>query len=95
MAKRYPFIMLIALLALAMIPAALAQEPCSAITGCDATNGVPDSVIDAYPTPDIVPIGIDDDLLYDRTYRKVAGGLNVYDAPNGNLAATTGAGLGA
>lgn len=51
----------------------------------DTTVGVSAEVIAAYPEPDVIPLVIDDNVLYDRIYRRVEGSLALYDAPGGNL----------
>lgn len=75
------------------LPAALAQLDCAAIAGCDLRSGLPAATLAAYPEPNVRPLVIDDAVLYDRVYRRVAGGLQVYDAPGGTLVATTGPGF--
>jgi hypothetical protein len=85
-------IFLLLLLLLTIAPA-LAQESCDAIDGCAADAGVPAAVLEAYPQPDVIPLRVEESVLYDRTYRKVAGGLEVFDAPGGSLITTTGPGF--
>jgi L,D-transpeptidase-like protein len=41
--------------------------------------------IAAYPEPNVIPLTVNPNLLYDRAYRRVEGDLTIYDAPNGNL----------
>lgn len=41
--------------------------------------------IAAYPQPNVIPLSIDEDVLYDRIYRRVEGNLALYNAPNGTL----------
>lgn len=41
--------------------------------------------IAAYPEPNVIPLNINPELLYDRAYRRVQGNLAIYDAPSGNL----------
>ena len=67
------------LVVFASVNITLAQSTCS--PDC----GVPSSTIEAYPTPNVFPLQIDESILYDRSYRTVIGSLAVYDAPNGNL----------
>jgi hypothetical protein len=78
---------------LALIPMAQAQIPCAELVGCTPGQGVSASVLAAYPEPAVRPLFVDPAVLYDRTYRKVPGHLEVYDAPGGNLVSTTGAGF--
>lgn len=72
---------------------ALAQQACVLMAGCTVGAGVSDAVLAAYPEPNVRPLFVDPDILYDRTYRKVPGHLEVFDAPGGNLVTTTGAGF--
>ena len=75
------------------VTAAFAQQPCSDIPGCQGALGVPQSVFDAYPKPNVNTLPIDDSLIYDRIYRKIHGPVNIEDAPNGNVVASLGAGF--
>lgn len=79
---------------MAVLPfmAAKAQEPCSELASC-TLQGLPADVLAAYPEPDVNPLPIDDSVLYDRIYRKLIGGVNVFDAPGGNVIETMGAGF--
>lgn len=54
-------------------------------SNCSVNCGVSNSDIEAYPTPNVYPLQIDESVLYDRSYRTIIGSLAVYDAPNGNL----------
>ncbi len=56
------------------------------------SNGLPASDIEAYPTPNVFPVQIDETILYDRSYRTIVDALIVYDAPNGNLIENLGTG---
>ncbi len=75
------------------VAAVVAQEPCSAIEGCQSPAGVPDSVFAAYPTADVIPLPVDEKVLYDRIYRKIHGPVNLHDAPGGNVIGSLGAGF--
>lgn len=79
--KRY--LLLVVVLVVAIVPA-MAQD--------DTIEVAPD-VIAAYPQPDIIPLVADNNLLYDRAYRRVEGNLALYDAPNGNLVDDFGTGF--
>jgi hypothetical protein len=61
----------------------------------EASNqvGVSAEVIAAYPQPNVTPLAINERLLYDRTYRRVVGPLQLYDAPGGNLVDDLGPGF--
>lgn len=92
MSRVLPFLIVITL-ALFSVPTALAQQACAMLAGCSPTVGVSDAVLAAYPQPNVTPLYIDESVLYDRTYRKVPGNLEVYDAPGGNIVMTTGPGF--
>lgn len=83
---------LLILLALVALPAsaAFAQQSCARIKGCDDVTGVPESILEAYPEPDVRPLPVDESVLYDRIYRKVSAGTQIYDAPGGSLVNTIG-----
>lgn len=51
----------------------------------NASVGISADEIAEYPEPNVIPLVIDDSLLYDRVYRRVEGNLAIYDAPSGNL----------
>lgn len=55
--------------------------------------GLSDEEIAAYPKPNVRQVYADNNLLYDRKYRRVNGAVDLYDAPNGNVATTLGAGF--
>ena len=80
------------LLSTLSIPAA-AQESCLEMSNCVPGVGVDDSVLAAYPSPRVIPLEIDPAVLYDRTYKRVPGNLDIYDAPGGNVVETTGPGF--
>jgi hypothetical protein len=77
------------LLLITALPAA-AQQPCADIPGCAAPDGVPASVLEAYPETAARALVVDDSLLADRVYRRVPAGLQVYNAPGGTVVTTTG-----
>ncbi len=88
---RLRIILLVLLLALAAAPPLLAQEGC--VLGVNCPTGKPGltaEALAAYPQPDVRPLVVDEGLLYDRLYRKVPGGLQVFNAPGGSLVTTTG-----
>lgn len=74
-------ILFIALM-IAVIAPAVAQEE----------QGLSDAEIGDYPQPAVIPLQIDNNLLYDRIYRQVEGNLAIYDAPGGNLVEDLGEG---
>lgn len=85
----------IALLMLFALPitASLAQDACADIDGCSQSTGLPADVIAAYPEPNVNPLPISENDLYDRLYKKMAGGAQIFDAPGGNLIETLGPGF--
>ena len=54
--------------------------------------GISQSAIDAYPHPNVSPLRIDEELLYDRDYRQINGDLVIYDQPAGEAIETLGTG---
>ena len=83
-------VFVVLLVTLFAVPSLLAQEGCVLRVDCPAQPGVTAEVLAAYPQPDVRPLVVDDALLYDRVYRKVPGGLQVFNAPGGSLVTTTG-----
>lgn len=61
-------------------------------SNCGNDCGVSDTTIEEYPEPNVNPVQINEEILYDRTYRSIIGSLAVYDAPNGNLVENFGEG---
>ncbi len=80
------------LLLFASLPAS-AQQACADLPDCIPDAGLPAAVIAAVPQSGIRPLEADPAVLYDRTYKKVPGNLDIYDAPGGNVVETTGAGF--
>ena len=78
---------------LVSVPSALAQEACEEIPDCTPGVGIADAMLEAYPEPNIRPVQVLDNVLYDRTYKRVPGNLEIFDAPGGNLVDTTGPGF--
>jgi hypothetical protein len=90
---RTPLIPLLLLMLLGVVPAALAQQNCAEMEDCIVGVGVSDAALTAYPQPNVRQLYVDDKVLYDRTYRRVPGHLEIFDAPGGNLVQTTGPGF--
>ena len=67
--------------------AAMAQSACSP-DGC----GAPVNAIEANRWPNVRPLPIDEELLYDRDYRQIEGAFSVYPAPNSLESETFGSG---
>lgn len=49
--------------------------------------------IAAYPEPDVIPLALDEGILYDRAYRQVEGSLALYDGAGGALVNDMGSGF--
>lgn len=81
-------IILSAVALLLLLPITHAQ--CSG-EGC--VYGISSQDIAAYPEPNVVPLYVDDTLLYDRLYRKVESDLPLFDAPNGSSVGSLGTGF--
>lgn len=75
------------------VTAAVAQEACADLPDCKGALGLPDSVLAAYPEPNVNPLPIEDSLIYDRIYRKIHGPVNIHDVPGGNVVNSLGAGF--
>ena len=41
--------------------------------------------VDPYPEPNVIPLIPDENVLYDRIYRRETNPLTIYDAPGGNI----------
>jgi hypothetical protein len=87
MKRLRPLLPLILLLLAAPLAA---QDGCVLGVDCARPLGVSSDVLAAYPAPNVIPLRIDDSVLYDRIYRKVPQGLELFDAPGGSLVSTTG-----
>jgi hypothetical protein len=55
--------------------------------------GVSPAVIAAYPEPNVRPLVVQDNVIYDRIYRKVVNSLQMFDAPSGNVVEDMGVGF--
>lgn len=79
-----------AMLLLITTSAVLADDVCLMGSLC---GGLDSHIIEAYPQPNVTQIEPDDQLLYDRIYRRVVGSVEIFDAPNGNLSSVLGEGF--
>ncbi len=84
---RSPVSILVYILILSISGLASAQNSCAA-----GSCGLDQSAIASYPTPRVVPLQIDEGLLYDREYRQVSAELDIYDQPAGEVIETLGTG---
>lgn len=50
--------------------------------------GIPASVIAQFSEPAVTPLEVSEDLLWDRAYRYIPSGMDIYDSPGGNLIAS-------
>lgn len=82
--RRLAFTTLIIML---LVPTlAAANDDCLAAP-CAAAGVSPD-IIAEYPQPNVRPMTPNDELLYDRAYRKVTTAVEIFDAPGGSPIAT-------
>lgn len=70
-----------------------AQQDCASGETCEPLLfGLSEAEIAAYPGPNIEPLRPNIDILFDRTYQRVGGTVEIFDAPNGNIINTLEAG---
>lgn len=74
-------ILILSLLFSAVVPS-FAQEE----------TGVPPDIINNYPEPNVNPLVPNDNVLYDRIYRRANDPLTIYDAPGGTVTNNYGVG---
>lgn len=79
-----------ALLLIVAVPLAQANDHCVEASDCP---GLSEAEIELYPAPLIEQIYPDDQLIYDRSYKRVIDALQVYSAPNGAPVRTLDAGF--
>lgn len=84
--KRYLIIVILLLLYSSIVHA---QDDCLTLNSC----GLAASEIEAHPAPEVTQLYADAELINDRVYRRMVGVIDVYDAPNGNIVNTFGAGF--
>lgn len=75
------------------VTAAFAQDACADVAGCSPTIGLPAEALAAYPEPNVRPLPISENDLYDRLYKKMSGGAQIFDGPGGALVETLGPGF--
>ncbi|MCA9913734.1 MAG: L,D-transpeptidase, partial [Anaerolineae bacterium] len=84
-------------IALPSISAADCQpdEPPCLETLSQPQYGLSEAEIALYPEPNVQPLTINNNLLYDRAYQQIisSDALTIYDAPNGNVTGTLDAGF--
>lgn len=68
-----------------LIPIMLIASHTSIAQSDDVALGLPSEVIASYEGPNITPLMIVDQVLYDRVYRRVEGNLAIFNAPGGGL----------
>ncbi len=61
-------------------------------TAAQDAPGIPDDAINAFPAPNVTPLGVDYGLLGEHTYRRVLDATSIYDAPDGDMIETLDAG---
>jgi lipoprotein-anchoring transpeptidase ErfK/SrfK len=65
----------------------------SSVFAQESMTGISAEEIAEYPEPNVMPLAINDSLLYDRTYRRVEGNLALHNAPGGTLTNDLGIGF--
>lgn len=94
MKPRYTLPILITVFLALSFATTSAQELCANVAGCDpAAAGLPAEVLAAHPEPGVIPLPIDESVLYDRVYRKIHGPATIFDVPGGNAVETMGQGF--
>jgi hypothetical protein len=94
MQRKHLSILLLTFVILTVISAVSAQDACAPQSSCtEVALGLPADEIAAFPTPDAIQIAPDDNLIFDRNYRRVLQAVEIYDAPNGNVIGTMAAGF--
>ncbi|MBE0691030.1 MAG: hypothetical protein IH587_13005, partial [Anaerolineae bacterium] len=74
---------------LSLLPAAVHADDNCLNSNCeDASHGIADELISAYPSPAVTQMLPNEPLLYDRVYRRVEGAIEIFDAPGGQPIAT-------
>jgi hypothetical protein len=59
----------------------------------EVATGITEDQVNAYPQPDVIQLAPNDDIIFDRNYRRVLQAVEVFDAPNGNVIDTLAAGF--
>lgn len=73
-------------LILATTNAGFAQDDCTPDDFCQTVQlGLTEAEIAAYPGSGVEPLPLNNDILFDRSYERVEGTVEIYDAPGGNL----------
>ncbi|HML20167.1 MAG TPA: L,D-transpeptidase [Aggregatilinea sp.] len=66
-------------------PYADLPEDCAPHTGMTAIQlRAAEAEMAKHPTPDVVQVPYDEDVVWTRAYRRLNGDITIYDAPNGN-----------
>ena len=76
--------LILTLFVLLFVPSLFAQEQ---------TVGIDPAIIEAYPEPNVEPLYPQDNMLYDRVYRRVNNSLQMFDNPNGSIVQDMGKGF--
>lgn len=88
--RNLPYLMVVFLF-VAVAPV-MAQKKSAADDNTTGGFGVPASVTAQYPEPAVTPLEVRDELLWDRAYRFIPNGMDIYDSPGGNLISSMGDG---
>lgn len=74
-------------------PYAGLPDDCTPHTGMSAIQmRAAEAEMALHPTPDVVQVPYDEDVVWTRAYRRLNGDVTIYDAPNGNPIGSLGAG---
>ncbi len=104
MQHRHATILIILIILLFPIASAAAQDECVDEACSVAVSALPESEMQivhglsaeeimAYESPEFDTLVVNDELLYDRSYQRVEGTVNIYDAPGGSVVRTLDAGF--
>lgn len=97
-ASKFRILLLLTALTSASVIPVTAQDLESDVlcAGCPAAaeiQMVPAPEVNAYPTPVVTQLSVDEGLVYDRRYQRLMQAVDVYDAPNGNIIRSIDAGF--
>ncbi len=82
-----------ALLVFAVFSATLPADAQPTQVECGTNCGISAELIAAYPAPAVTRLAANETLLNDRRYQRVIDGVNIHDAPNGNIISNLDAGF--
>lgn len=89
MKRKLELILMVIIVVTVSVGVVRAEEVC--LENCAV--GIAAEAILAYAAPSVQQLYPDDNLLYDRAYRRVLSAVDIYDAPNGGIVSTLDAGF--